>query len=76
MNLKGARREVFRTIVERSENGICTISIDDLVETTNYSTAAVRSSIRYLLSTNMLSITKAPADRRRNCYLLEAYATA
>lgn len=66
--LKGARREVLRTIHERSVNGICTISIDALADLTDYCPATVKISIRYLLENKVIGVTKLPGDRR-NSYI-------
>jgi hypothetical protein len=69
LRLKGARREVLRTIHERSINGICTISIDDLADITDYCPATISLSIKYLIENKVIGVTKVAGDRR-NSYVL------
>jgi hypothetical protein len=69
MKLKGARKEVLRTLQELADNGSCTISIDSLADMTDYSATAIKESIQYLAEHKMLSVTKTLGDRR-NCYVI------
>ena len=74
--LKHASGYVLHILNEYADNGICTLSYDDIATLCGYCPRAVKIAIRQLVEANIIRVKKTPFDRRNSYEVLHVSQTS